>query len=102
MKTFRTVFLALLFVIANYYGAKFTFLGLNYAGDYAFIGGLFGGAVLLVVDILIIRSVIKSLAAKAEATWQEGQSATEAPQAAQQAASQATSPQIPQPPKGSN
>jgi hypothetical protein len=85
MKTFRTVFLVLLFVVLNYYGVKFTFLGLNYASDYAFVGGLFGGAVLLVVDFLIIRSVIRNYAAKVEALWQDGQPASEVQAATQSA-----------------
>ncbi len=101
MKTFRNVFFVLLLVIFNYYGVKFTFMGLNYANDYAFIGGLFGGAVLLCVDILIIRSIIKGFAAKVEATWQDEQPAAQNQASAQAAESQATSAPTPnQNPKG--
>ena len=97
MKTFRTVFLVLLFAVFNYYGVKFTFLGLNYAGDYAFIGGLCGGAVLLVLDILIIRSVINRFAAKVEAAWQDEQIQPEAQQGVGQSISTDSQPQVAQP-----
>jgi|HubBroStandDraft_1064217.scaffolds.fasta_scaffold1312669_2 hypothetical protein len=58
MKLYLKVFLLLLFAVGNYYGFKYSAMGLNYPHDAAFLGGLGGLLTLLVTDFLIIRRVV--------------------------------------------
>jgi hypothetical protein len=68
MKLLWKALLALLFIVANYYAVKFTFVGLNHPSDAAFVGGLLGGLILLVIDLEIARRVIQHYVAKMEET----------------------------------
>lgn len=59
MKYYLKIAGGMVFLIANYYGLKLSFMAMTYPSDLTFFAGVFGLALLLLTDALIVVRVLR-------------------------------------------